>query len=91
VNRAEEGNVTDFDPKEAERRARTILDNAAREIEAARTVLNENPGKPDLAASAGSLLAQYGAMFEDACMLREPYAKGSRTIKVRKALGYTYP
>ncbi len=83
--------MSDFDPKEAEHRARLILDNLAREIEAARAVLNENQGKPDLAASAGALLAQYGAMFEDTCMMREPYAKGSRTRKVRKALGYTYP
>lgn len=83
--------MEDFDAKEAERRARLILDNAAREIEAARAALNENPGKADLVAAAGALIAQYGAMFEDTCLQREPAANGSRTKKVRKALGFTYP
>ncbi|NJN64277.1 MAG: hypothetical protein HC882_04950 [Acidobacteria bacterium] len=83
--------MDDFDAKEARRRAELILDNAQREIEAARAALAENPTKPDLAAEAGGILAEYGAMFADTCYGREPARKGSTTKKVRKALGYTYP
>lgn len=81
----------DFDAAESLRRARMILDNAQREIEAARAALNENSKNPERSAAAGSLLAEYGAMFIDACNGVEPINKKGLTYKVRKALRYRYP
>lgn len=81
----------DFDAAEAERRARLILDNIAREVEAARAVLNENPGHPHRVSASGSLIAESAAMLWDTCEQTEPAGPSSMTKKVRKALGYTYP
>lgn len=84
-------NDRDFDKAESLRRARLILDNAEREIADARAVLDANVGYPERAASAGGIIAEYGAMFIDACNGTEPVNKNGLTYKIRKALGYTYP
>ena len=83
--------MSDFDAAESLRRARLILDNAEREIAAARVVLRENEAHPDRASAAGNLICEYGAMFHDACNGIEPVAKASQTRKIRRALGFTYP